>query len=129
MDIKSIYLASGFNRRHELRGLTPRLIAKGYFVCSSWIWIEERPDKDAPFYSDFAKKIANINFLDLLQADMLVVDAYGIMPDNNGGVHFETGFMVARDKPVYLIGPRGNSFHYLDNIQRVENYEELLALL
>lgn len=126
---KNVYLASGFHWREHLRLLAQKLIMRNYRICSSWVWLEERPIRVDPKYDEFAYRIANSNVIDLLIADILIVDARGIAPDNSGGVHFELGFAIAKNIEVYLIGNRTNTFHWLDDVKRVDSEEELLACL
>jgi nucleoside 2-deoxyribosyltransferase len=123
----NVYLASGFRQRNELRKLAIMLEEKNITTCSSWIWIDKRPDRTDQDWNQFAPKIAIKNLADLLSADILVLDTNGIAPDNNGGCHFETGFMLAREKPIYIIGQRGNTFHWLLEDEDIfNNYEELI---
>lgn len=123
----SFYLGSGFNRRYHLRQLRAMLEQAGHRVTSRWIDIEERPDQADPNYDFFAGKIAAENVEDLKEADILVIDSFGIMPDNNGGVHFEFGYMEARQKPIFLIGKKKCTFHWLPSVVRVEDYSEFMS--
>ena len=124
-----VYLASGFRARYRFRDFANFLKPHGIEVCSSWIWVEERPDREAADWDYFAGNIAKQNYLDLLAADCLVVDTECIAYGNHGGVHFETGFMYAKGKPIILIGERGNTFHWLPEIDVVKTYTEAELLL
>lgn len=124
-----IYLASGFNWRHNFRALAKNIEAKGHTVTSSWIYIDERPERNHPFWDEFAKAIAASNLIDLIRSDALVVDSRGIRPDNNGGTHSELGFALARGWPIYLIGPKGNTFHWSEGITQVDDGFQLMELL
>lgn len=128
--MQTVYFASGFNRRQKLRELAYELKPKGYTASSSWIYLNERPDRGSDQWEDFAKKICCSNLIDMLGSDILVIDTEGIKEDNHGGVHSELGFFLGRDKPIYLVGPRGlNTFHWLPSIIQVDDYEELKAVL
>lgn len=128
-----VYLASGYRQRSFLNGFAEGLKAQGFIVCSRWLDVTERPDRDSENWEVFARRIAQENIEDLLQADVLIVDTNGIAPTNNGGVHFETGFMVAREKLVIVVGKSGNTFHWHPSIKRVSNFsqatEELWCLV
>lgn len=124
--MSKIYLASGFHWRDHLRDLAKRLEAKRHWVVSEWIWLEERPERRDDDYAQFAQRIAGQNIIDLLRADAIVVDMQGVTNTNHGGVHFETGFMVARGKPVYVVGMKSTTFHWLPEIFHVPDYETLL---
>jgi nucleoside 2-deoxyribosyltransferase len=123
------YLASGFSRRDRLRSLAKMLQRKGHEVTSGWIQYNTRPDRDSPEWEAFAQKVAGENLIDLSMSDALIIDAFGIRETNNGGVHTELGFAIAKDWPIYLIGPRRNTFTWLPQVRQVANEEELLQLL
>ncbi len=120
-----IYLASGFHHRHELRWAAQKLTARGHDVVSSWIWIDERPERGASSYEEFARNIAEHNLQDLLKADAIIVDAHGIREGNHGGVHTELGFALGAGLALYLVGPRENTFHWLPRIMQFPNWEFL----
>jgi nucleoside 2-deoxyribosyltransferase len=122
------YLASGFRQRKQLRILAEQLNKLKIQVCSSWIWLESRPERNEDNWHYFAEKIAGTNLIDLTQADILILDTNGIADSNHGGCHFETGFMFARHKKIYIVGERNNTFHWvIPNIH--ENYESLIEQL
>lgn len=125
---KRVYLASGFNRRWALRLLANALEKKGIEVCSRWIWIENRPDREDGDWEGFAEVIAESNLYDLQRADILVIDAKGIRETNKGGVHSELGFFLAKKRPIYLIGERSNTFHWLPQVKQI-NYQQLVEEL
>lgn len=123
------YLASGFNRRYHLRTLAGDLDNLGHEIVSRWIWINERPERDQQEWREFAENIAIANLMDLNQADSMIVDAYGIKPDNNGGCSTELGFAIAKDLPIYIVGEMPNTFSHLEQIIKVDDYPSLLNLL
>lgn len=127
--MSNVYLASGFHWRENLRELAHKLIEKKYTICSSWIWLEERPLREDTNWDKFASDIAHINYVDLLIANIIVVDARGIKSDNKGGAHTELGFGLGKGIPVFLIGPKGNTFHWLSRITKVESEEELIRYM
>ena len=121
------YLASGFNRRDYLRLLAAKLEELGHEVSSSWIHYPNRPERNGPAWDYFATKVAGENLLDLTMSDALIIDGKGIRETNHGGVHTELGWALARDWPIYLLGPRTNTFHWLPQVLQVTE-EELLSL-
>lgn len=120
-----IYLASGYHHRFALRKVADQLKERGHEVVSSWIWIDERPERDSFHYEEFAKRVAARNRFDLMEADAIVVDAWGITERNHGGVHTEFGFALGLNKAVYLVGPRINTFHWLPEITLFPDWEFL----
>ena len=120
-----VYLASGFRQRFVLRRAAVWLMAHGHEIVSTWIWIEERPSREDLDFGTFAREIAEKNLCELWQADIVIVDADGIAPDNSGGVHTELGFAIGARKRIILVGPKGNTFHWL---REIEKFPTWLAL-
>lgn len=119
-----IYLASGFRQRFVLRQAALALSMRGHEVVSSWIWLEGRPNRGDDTFESFAVDIARRNLQELREAGALIVDSQGIASDNSGGVHFELGHAIGEGKQVYLVGPPGNTFHWLPQIARAEDWEQ-----
>lgn len=122
-----IYLASGFHRRHTLRKMAARLKERGHEVVSSWIWIDERPGRGTPLFENWALRIAEQNVAELQQADAIIVDGWGISETNHGGVHTELGFALGTGQALFLVGPRGNTFHWHPRIVHFQDWEFLLS--
>lgn len=120
-----IYLASGFRQRFILRRAAIWLMAHGHEIVSTWIWIEERPSREDVDFDTFAREIAEKNLKELWQAETIIIDSDGIALDNSGGVHTELGFALGAQKGIILVGPRGNTFHWLPCI---ETFPTWLAL-
>ncbi|KKM88420.1 hypothetical protein LCGC14_1258950 [marine sediment metagenome] len=120
-----IYLASGFHYRQVLRRVAAKLKARGHEVVSSWIWIEERPERGSMAYFEFAKEVAAMNLVDLKKADAIIVDGHGIREGNHGGVHTELGFALGTGLSTYLVGPRSNTFHWLPEIMQFQDWDFL----
>lgn len=121
-----IYLASGFNWRHNFRILAKNIEAKGHTITSTWIWIDHRPERNSEDWDNFATKIAATNLIDLHRSDCLVLDTRGIRTDSNGGAWSELGFAIAKGWPIYLIGGRTNTFLWSEGIRWLEDEYELL---
>lgn len=121
-----IYLASGFRRRYTLRKAASELTGKGHEIVSSWIWLNTRPQRTETEFDQFALEIAQQNLRELVAADVIIVDSWGIAPENHGGVHTELGFALGADKVLLLVGPRGNTFHWLPQIAQFQDWEFLL---
>lgn len=115
-----IYLASGFHHRETLRTAARFLDGAGHKVVSRWIWIDERPERDGADWDNFAQEIAFRNLEDLADAEVLIIDAHGIAPDNNGGVSTELGYFLALGKPIFLLGPKRNTFQWLPWIKQTD---------
>lgn len=118
-----IYLASGFSHRYILQEEAEHLRLLGHEITSSWIWLEGRPSREDPGFQAFAEEIAARNVSELTQSGWVIVDANGIRPSNNGGVHFELGWAIGAGRRAVLIGPRGNTFHWFHGIERHEDWK------
>lgn len=126
-----IYLASGFNWRHNFRALAKNIEAKGHTITSSWIWIDERPERNSDEWDQFASRIAATNLIDLCRSNCLVIDGRGIRADGNGGVWSELGFAIAcKNWPIYFIGDkRTNTFLWSEGITQIEDGYQLMHCL
>lgn len=120
-----VYLASGFRQRFVLRRAAIWFMAQGHEIVSTWIWIDERPNREDLDFDTFARKIAEKNLLELWQADIIIIDSDGIASDNSGGVHTELGFALGARKRIILVGQKGNTFHWL---REIEKFSTWLAL-
>ncbi len=120
-----IYLASGFRRRYVLREVAKKLQKKGHEIVSSWIWLDTRPRRTDAGFERFAREIAQRNLLEMASADAIIIDSWGIAPENHGGVHTELGYALGAGKVLFLIGPRGNTFHWLPGIMQFPDWEFL----
>lgn len=124
-----IYLASGFHYREPLRSEAELLQQKGHEIVSSWIWLEGRPDRGDLEFDNFAVGIAALNIEELEKSDCVIVDGFGIREGNSGGVHFELGWAVGAGRRAILVGPRGNTFHWYDGVERYSEWGQLREIL
>ena len=120
-----VYLASGFRQRFVLRRAAVWLMLHDHEIISTWIWIEERPRREAQDFDTFAREIAEKNLLELWKADVVIIDADGIASDNSGGVHTELGFALGAGKRTILVGQKGNTFHWLREIEKFPTWSAL----
>lgn len=120
-----IYLASGFRQRLILRRAAIWLMTHGHEIVSTWIWLEERPNREDGDFDVFACDIAEKNLYELRHSDVVIIDADGIAPDNSGGVHTELGFALGARKRAILVGPRGNTFHWHQEVERFPTWSDL----
>ena len=123
-----VYLAAQYARRDELKDHAIVLRGMGVEVTSRWLE-EKNPlhtnmgDDTVEFYIE----TANIDIEDIERADAVVFfsedPTVGI---KRGGRHVEFGYAHAKQKPIYVIGPKENVFHYRD---RVYHYEKIDGFL
>lgn len=125
----NLYLASGYSWRPNLLNLKQLLEAQGHVVVSRWLRFIERPERYSHDWQEFALMVARENLEDLQRTEGLIVDSRGIRKENNGGVHTELGFALARNLPIFLIGERGNTFHWLPQVCLIKDEGHLLKEL
>lgn len=100
-------------------------MAHGHEIVSTWIWLDDRPEREESSFDHFARFIAQKNVVELEIADAVIVDSDGIAPDNSGGVHTELGFALGARKRTILVGPMGNTFHWLREIEKFSTWPDL----
>lgn len=115
-----IYIASRYDRRFEMLGVTGVLMRAGHVVTSRWI--EGR--------GDGPEVAAAEDLEDVLRADCLVSfteePAASVAWSARGGRHVEFGLALAAGRRLCIVGPRENIFHFLP---RVEIYGTLSDLV
>lgn len=129
-----VYLASRYSTKEQMAIYAAELRANGIGVTSRWI--------DEPHSSNIGGlptsilsaeeilKLAEDDIEDVRKADLLVffsVDPK--IPVARGGRHVEFGYALGLGKPILVVGPRENIFHYLPQIKFVQNFQEALDFL
>lgn len=124
-----VYLAAQYARRDELRQYRLALTSLGVTVTSRWL------DEKNPLHTnmgddtkEFYIETANIDIEDIDKADAVVFFSEDpLVGIKRGGRHVEFGYSLAKGKPVYVIGPRENVFHYLDRVYHFDTFEDFVA--
>jgi len=122
----SVYLASRFARREELRQVARELEACGYEVTSRWLdsYDALAPDELDP--DGRAAALAAMDLEDVRRASICVAfteDASQVKP-GRGGRHTELGIALALGLRVVLVGPREHVFHCLPDITQFGSWRE-----
>lgn len=114
-----VYIAASYPRKSEAQVLHGYLTNAGFHITSRWIddstadgiYDPNLTGKDLELQSQAA---AQMDWDDIEDADMLVV----ITGDTKtrGGRHSEVGIALAQGKPVFLLGPREQVFHWHEGI-------------
>lgn len=126
-----IYIAARSQDRNKAIEIAKALSSNGFNVISRWL-------KDgglAVHHKELSKEeacrfVANQDLADLKRSDILVA----FLPTKfksmgTGGRHFEFGVAYALNKPIVILGNRGNVFHYLAGVDRVDTTEKLVYYL
>lgn len=115
----TIYLSARWLRREQVRDLRTTILQLGHAVRSRWL---DCPI-DTPPATCAAMDMADIDACDLLIAFTEPPDVY-----STGGRHVEFGLALAARKPIWIVGPEENVFHYLTT-RRFNTEGEMLQLL
>jgi hypothetical protein len=118
-----IYIASRYDRRFEMLGVTGVLMRAGHDVTSRWI--EGR--------GDGPELEAREDVADVLRADCLLSfteePTAGVPWSARGGRHVEFGVALATGKRLCIVGPRENIFHYLPRVEVFATLDDLVGAL
>jgi nucleoside 2-deoxyribosyltransferase len=127
----NIYLCGRYGRREELAAYARDLGPLGHTVTSRWVFKHDREDAgDNVWAPNRMLALAEENLCDLRKSDLIIVftensdSTYG-----RGGRHIETGYALAMNIPVVVVGERENIFHALPLVQRVSTWEKALTFL
>jgi hypothetical protein len=127
--VTSVYITAPFPERDYAIEVMTALEQAGIVVTSRWL---KAPDE---LTDEHARKDLD----DVAACDVLVVlNPVGWEERGTGGRHVELGYALFAHKPIVLVGPRTNIFHYLSCVTvyapvrpagTTDDYTELAALL
>lgn len=114
------YLAAPFAVRAAARVLAEQLEGRGFICTSRWLTADDA----------LSEKWALRDLADIQRSDLCVV----LNPDawtqaGTGGRHVELGYALGLRKPIVLVGPRTNIFHYLADAICAPDVSDILAAL
>jgi nucleoside 2-deoxyribosyltransferase len=132
MSIK-VYLAGPYRARTILKDCADELDRIGYTVVCRWLDgdHEGAPDAAADAPVEDRQRWAREDLQDVDACGVLVAftaDAVG-KAGASGGRHIETGYALARNKTVVLVGEPENVFHWLPQVNRVPDWHAAVVLL
>lgn len=119
-----IYLAAASYRQKEIRNNHRKLERRGYEVVSSWVFMKSLGDV-AKFPREAKRDLTQVDEADLV---ITFTEDPKIKKYTTGGRHIETGYAIAKNKKILIVGPRENVFHYLGYPQ-FDSFKEVLAYL
>lgn len=128
-----IYLASRYSRREELCGYRAELQAIGATVTSRWLNGNHQIDDrglSMEAKREERERFALEDFSDLMQADLCISFSEEPRATNSrGGRHVEHGIALGAMKRAWVVGPRENVFHCLEDVKVFETWQECLSRL
>jgi len=125
-----VYLAGPYRSRDQLRRLAAELTDLGFYVTSRWLEetheINPGTEGAAVALSDEAvAEHAETDLTDIEISEVLVLfTAAYVGAEGGGGRHVETGYALARDKRVVIVGEPENVFHRLSGVHRVTDWAD-----
>jgi nucleoside 2-deoxyribosyltransferase len=127
----AVYLAARYSRKLEIKEKSLELESLGINMTSRWLDEEASPGSNLKEVGDdFCREVAKQDIEDIDRADLVVL--FSENPEEafvRGGRHFEAGYAHGTKKPLIVLGPRENVFHYLNSVVLVDSWESLKANL
>lgn len=125
----SVYLAARYDRRDELRGYRKVLEYYGFEVTSRWLDEQEPLDSQMGQHSEeFYRETSKIDLEDVSRANGLIFFSENPLEGfRRGGRHVEFGYALAEGKPIAVVGPRENVFHYTPNVYQFKSFADCIS--
>ena len=123
-----IYLAARYSCKDDMKSVAKELRKAGHIITSNWLKEPHAPDTtmdqctegDLRFYAEQdMHDIQRANLFVLFSVDPLVPTVRGVR-------HVETGYALGLGKPLYVVGPKENIFHYLIGVKHFSCVTELI---
>lgn len=123
-----IYMAAQYARRDELRIYREQLQARGIVVTSRWLDEKESLTSDMGNHKDeWYVETATIDLVDVDRADAVIFFAESpLVGIKRGGRHVEYGYALKSNKPIFVIGPKENVFHYVPRVYHFDSFENFI---
>lgn len=120
-----VYVAA--SDRELARTWAKRLEAEGHTITSRWLYDGQwKP----PVYDDTERRRGALNdHEDVENCEVLILQADDQRKCVGGGKHVEMGIALALDKPCFVVGERGNIFHWHPLVKMVPNFDALVPEL
>lgn len=123
-----VYLAAQYARRDELRTYREQLQARGIVVTSRWLDEKEPLNSQMGQHStEFYVETATIDLEDIDRADAVIFFSESpLVGVVRGGRHVEFGYAFKANKPIFVIGPKENVFHYIGRVYHFDTFEQFV---
>lgn len=113
------YVAAPYEKKPEAALMRDFLQREGFKNTSDWI------DKVDPQTAAAAER----DLRNVLESDVVILMSFEEFRNKGtGGRHVETGYAIALNIPVLLIGPKTNIFHELPSVRNIK-FQDLLGTL
>ncbi len=125
-----IYLAARYSRREEVCEYREQLRVLGHEVTSRWLNGDHQAENDDLHAGAEAERFAFEDFKDVLDAEMMISFTEKPRTTNSrGGRHVEFGIALGRMMRVWVVGPRENVFHCMEDVRQFDRWVDALNSL
>lgn len=126
---RSFYIAGRYSRRDEFRIVRNKLVQRGLHVTSAWL------DENEPLNSNMGEQTTEwyrqtqgVDLYDIWKAHaVLFFSEDPLVGVPRGGRHVEFGYALGLGRPIFVIGPKENVFHFNPLVKHFESLEDFLA--
>jgi len=127
MSSLKVYVAAASYRQREARNVYRRLARHGLEVTGTWVFKRSLGEVDT-FPTEAARDLIQIQEADLVLT--LTENPRARRPKyTTGGRHVECGYALGKGKPLVVVGPKENVFHYLPNVVQFDIIEDAVVYL
>jgi nucleoside 2-deoxyribosyltransferase len=131
MMVTNVYLAAGYDQQERMRGYRKIMEDRRNFIITSrWIDVKEsNPMQDAAIAADqeLAANRCRVDLDDIDRAEIFVM--FTDTPSTSGGRHTELGYAIARERVIFIVGPRENIFQAGEGVIHFATWDDLCSYL
>jgi len=131
MTTTTIYLAASFNQQERMRAFRDVLQSfNGIALTSRWIDVHgetSMQDREIRAEPDKAEYYGQEDLDDIDRADIFIM--FSDTSSTSGGRHTELGYALAREKVIFIAGPRENVFQALSQVMHFDTQEEIVTYM
>lgn len=122
-----LYLAGQYKQKDKLAAVADQLRAAGHTIIAHWLDEPHSPNTTLDQVpDDQLTEYALCDLEDIEACEIFVF--FSVDPATltlRGGRHVEYGYALRCGKPIIVVGPKENIFHYLPLTNHVVDIEEL----
>jgi nucleoside 2-deoxyribosyltransferase len=103
---------------------------RNFIITSRWIDVKEsNPMQDAAIAADqeLAANRCRVDLDDIDRAEIFVM--FTDTPSTSGGRHTELGYAIARERVIFIVGPRENIFQAGEGVIHFATWDDLSSYL
>ena len=121
-----VYLAARYDRQEEMRAYR-EILTRDHNVQVTSRWLDEKTSVQSGFSDETAPSDSVVDLIDIDAAHVMIFFSENpLLGWKRGGRHVEFGYALRADKPIWVVGPKENVFHYRPRVQHFETFEELV---